>query len=128
MEVILNIGLDGIHAEASFTNGVRNPDAIARSLTAVQTARRLGFKILQSKLLQSDTEPTVVARVEVANANWQVAELAQKLNQDCIAVWSEREQRGALIGDKAATWGEFNPEFFFLLDGSRLGSNLASAA
>lgn len=127
MQVILNIGLDGITPSESYTNGQANPPAVARSLQAVQTARQLGFKFLHTRLLESDTEPTLVARVEVARPNHDVAILAQHLNQDCIAVYDEFTGRGALCGPRAHKWGDFNPEFFFTLNGQRLAEKAKAA-
>ena len=130
MSFILNIGLDGIPSTGtSYTNGLRNPSVLEYSFAAVQAARALNFKLLRTKLLTSDTEPTLVAEVVHtgdirACTNW----LAEKLNQDCIAIYDTDTGVGQLIGPKAAAWGDFNPAFFFLLDGSRLAAPLQAAA
>lgn len=77
-------------------------------------------------LVQSGTEPTVVVEVDgPAPAAGYV--LAQRLGQDCIAVWHPDTEVGRLIGPHAAAWGEFNPEFFLLLDGSILSTTVATA-
>lgn len=120
MEVILNIGLDGIQVEPSFTNGEQNPATITAAFRAVQVARQLGFRFEETKLLRSDSEPTLVARVVCKNPNQDVAILAQHLNQDCIAVYDESSKRGALCGPRAERWGDFDPAFFFTLKGHRL--------
>ena len=46
--------------------------------------------------------------------------VAQRLQQDCIAVYDETLQRGQLVGPRASAWGTFNPSFFLNLDGTRL--------
>lgn len=74
----------------------------------------------------SDTEETLVATVSgpVLSASYIVA---QRLDQDCIAVYDPRSDIGRLIGPNAAAWGSFNPEFFLLLDGSILSRTVATA-
>ena len=124
MQAILNIGLDNAPiAGESFTNGVRNPEVATRMLTAVQNARHAGFKITAAKLVQSDTEPTLVLTItdDDPGLDNRIDMLATTLKQDCIAVWYPGEQWGQLIGPKAAEWGNFNPAFFFMPDGKRLG-------
>ena len=126
MEVILNIGLDNVRVP----HNVALPCPLAESFVATRAARALNFKFNRSKLVKSDTEWTLVVEAQhtgdvAACTNW----LAEALNQDCIAVYYPKEQRGALIGPRAAAWGEFSPEFFFNIDGSRLAAPaLARAA
>lgn len=131
MEVILNIGLDGIpFTGESFTNGQRNPDAIERACTALQAARHRGLGVKEAKLLVSDTEPTLVVRAEIQGyVHDAVYALAKQLNQDCIAGYLPDQDSGFLSGPRADKWGAFNPVFFFQLDGTRLGrGDLAQAA
>ena len=96
---------------------------------AVEEARQAlaanEFLIVRDAVLESDTEPTLVAEVISPNANPFLAlqllrRVADELDQDCIAVYRELTGGGALIGPRAAEWGPFNPEFFLLLDGRRL--------
>lgn len=132
MEVILNIGLDGVPVNGeSYTNGRRNPAVVERMFAAVQACRSNGFKVTKAKLVQSDTEPTLVAVVDDLNAPGQdnrIDMLSTTLKQDCIAAWYPAEQYGQLIGPRADSWGAFNPEFFIMPDGSRLASPAAQAA
>jgi len=122
MEVILNIGLDGVPADLSYTNGKLNPLDARRAMQAVQAVRSHGFDILSAKVVQSDTEPTLVVRAEDAGIGQdnRIDMLSTALKQDCIGVWYPAEQYGQLIGPRADAWGEFNPEFFIMLDGTRL--------
>jgi hypothetical protein len=130
MNFILNIGLDNVPADLSYTNGVLNPLTTRRALQATQAARNHGFDIVRAKVVQSDTELTLVILAEdngIGQDN-RVDMLAVALKQDCIAIWSVDQQYGQLIGPKAAAWGEFNPEFFFMLDGTRLAQPTQLAA
>lgn len=72
----------------------------------------------------SDTEITVVAEVTIngafTNPSRVFHALARVLGQDCIAAYHVELKRGQLDGPNAAAWGAFNPEFFLLLDGTRL--------
>lgn len=106
----LNIGLDGINALPGKAGWVVH-----------NTLRALNFKIVGADTLRSDTEETVVATVNhpgdvYACANW----LAQRLDQDCVAILDNETGEGRLIGPKAAEWGAFDPTQFILLDGTRL--------
>ena len=117
MDILVNIGLarpDGGHSDAS---------------TVFRALRARGFHHTDAKLHVSDSEETVVARLESTDAplrqvRQQLFYVANDLGQDCIAVLFDDaagEPEGALIGPRAHAWGEFNPAFFLLLDGSRLG-------
>ncbi len=55
-----------------------------------------------------------------------IYDLALLLNQDAIAVYLPDFGHGALIGPRAEAWGNFNPEFFLLPDGSRLSARQAA--
>lgn len=119
---ILNIGLDKVDASA---------------LVAAEVARQMlaanDILIVRDAVLQSDTEPTLVAEVDTLSNSamlvlQQFHQVAVDLNQDCIAVYRPQQKSGALIGPRSQAWGSFNPEFFFNLDGSRLASPLANAA
>ena len=127
MEVILNIGLNGVPQE------VDNVYSFGRKIPTLETAltsvKCLNFKVIASAVVESDTEPTLVVRATHAGdvlvcTNW----LAEKLNQDCIAVYIPSKNEGHLYGPRASDWGDFNPEFFFMLDGSRLSGGLKAAA
>lgn len=115
MEVILNIGLN------TNTGETLNHLTTLRQVATVADIR-------QFALVQSDTEPTLVVAANVNDVDYTVKALSDELEQDCIAVYYPKTGHGKLVGEKAAAWGDFNPEFFFLLDGNRLDSGLAAAA
>lgn len=128
MEVILNIGLDGVPVNGeSYTNGRRNPAVVERMFAAVQACRNNGFKVTKAKLVQSDTEPTLVV---VAEDSFPAApyRVAYDLKQDCIAIYWPHKAAGELLGPQSHKWGAFNPEFFIMPDGSRLANPAAQAA
>ena len=81
---------------------------------------------------ESDTETTVVAVVRFPESNARalnnVYRLASRLGQDCIAAYDQSTGNGYLLGPGAEAWGAFNPEFFLMLDGTRLPSPLQVAA
>lgn len=123
MQVILNIGLDGVPSDGpGYTNGVRNPDTADKVFNCLRTLREYSFTISRTAKVQSASEPTLVVEAYydgpgLANS---AAMVSRRLKQDCIAVYKCDEFAGDLIGDRAAKWGEFDPEYFFLPSGRTL--------
>lgn len=118
IKLTLNIGLNS-------ANGAIPAEQARQALAAN------GFSIVRDAVHESDTEPTLVAVVHLLANNYliimqQLHRVAEDLEQDCIAVYHEHTNAGALIGPRAEEWGPFNPEFFLLLDGRRL-SEVAAA-
>jgi hypothetical protein len=116
MSYLLNIGLDNMPAEAGRT-------VASKVLFAARAMRTAGFVNLYAKVLRSDSEPTLVANVNYESKNGYLNaaySLADALGQDCIALVNDTTKRGWLMGPRADNWGGFNPEFFIMLDGSRL--------
>lgn len=113
MTYLINIGLD------------RTGDTSLSPAQAVAAINlRPGLSLWEHTVQESDTELTVVARVShlgmFTDVNREFFRLARALGQDCVAVLHEDTGRGALHGPNAAAWGDFNPEFFLQLDGTRL--------
>ena len=105
--------------------GLNTADGAVTAEQARQVLAANEFLITRDAVLESDTEPTLVAEViSTAASPFVVLQLlhrvAEELDQDCIAVYRGLTGDGALIGPRAAEWGPFNPEFFLLLDGRRL--------
>ena len=105
--------------------GLNTADGAITVEEARETLRAYGFSILREALLESDTEPTLVAEVATGFATALTVlqllyRVAEELEQDCIAGYRERTLGGALVGPRADAWGSFNPEYFLLLDGRRL--------
>jgi hypothetical protein len=119
MRFILNIGLD--------VNATR--------LLAAHVVKQLvvaaDFVINADRLVESDTEPTLVLDVTSLSGPSltlaQLRALATDLEQDCIAVYRPKTGNGALVGPRADKWGPFNPQYFFNLDGTRLVKETATA-
>jgi hypothetical protein len=127
MNLILNIGLEGVPVQMSYTNGVPIPLVTRQFLATVQTVRAAGFRIQKAFIAQSDTEPTAVLSVDDHDdpgLDNRIDMLSTALGQDCIAVWNLYESFGQLIGPRADKWGEFNPKFFIMPDGTRLSTYL----
>ena len=111
-KLIPNIGLNS-------ANGAIPAEQARQALAANE------FLIVRDAVLESDTEPTLVAEVISKNSSpfiflQLLHRVADELDQDCIAVYRELTGAGSLIGPRAYKWGGFNPEFFFTLDGQRL--------
>ena len=105
--------------------GLNTADGAITAEQARETLRAYGFSILREALLESDTEPTLVAEVATGFATALTVlqllyQVSEELDQDCIAVYRELTGGGALVGPRADAWGPFNPEYFLLLDGRRL--------
>lgn len=60
---------------------------------------------------ENGTEQTWVAHVK-GLTDEVVYDIAEKLGQDCIAIYDTDTCTGKLIGPNAASWGEFNPDYF----------------
>lgn len=117
-KLILNIGLNS-------ADGAITPEQARQALAANE------FLIVRDAVLESDTEPTLVAEVTIRNTSpfiflQLLRRVAEELDQDCIAVYRELTGAGSLIGPRAAEWGPFNPEYFLLLDGRRLSETIAA--
>ncbi len=119
MKTIINLGLavSGAHAHTA-----------EQALVALARER---ISVIRHETIMSDTEPTLVAEVDlpaVPDTRHPLAcgdygalyRVAQRLQQDCLAVYDEAAQRGQLVGPRASQWGAFNPKFFLNLDGSKL--------
>ena len=118
MEVILNIGCD------SKVLGKIPP------MLVVSAARLRNVDVIAHRVVQSDTEKTVVlhAQIDGPQIAKVLTDLCDVLKQDCIGVYAPGVRRGDLVGPRAKAWGDFNPAFFFLLAGSRLSANSAAKA
>ena len=115
MLVTLNIGLSG-------------PSGLIPVTKAIDALLLEGFwiKIDSRAVVNSDTEPTLVVTVSKEGNLGSfdaICRVSAALEQDCIAVWDGMWQKGYLLGPRAAAWGKFNPEFFFLKNGARLKSS-----
>lgn len=113
MTYLINIGTDR-----------SGQSAISPATVVAEINRRPGLSLWDYAVHESDTELTVVARVShlgmFTDVNREFFRLARSLGQDCVAVLHEDTGLGALHGPNAAAWGDFNPEFFLQLDGTRL--------
>ena len=119
MTYLINIGLD------------RTGDTTLSPATVVaEINRRPGLSLWEHTVHESDTELTVVARVShlgmFTDINREFFRLSRELGRDCVAVLHEDTGLGALHGPDASAWGDFNPEFFLQLDGTRLGQPVAA--
>ena len=114
--------------------GLNTADGAIAVEEAREALRAYGFSILREALLESDTEPTLVAELTTGFATTTTTtvlqllyQVSEDLDQDCIAVYRGLTG-GALVGPRADAWGPFNPEYFLLLDGRRLSEVAQPAA
>lgn len=119
MKFILNIGLDSKATRSIAAD-------VARQIVGAND-----FLVTTRTVVQSDTEPTLVCEVMPMTADRGIVlqhlyQIAEDLEQDCIAVYSPTTGKGVLIGPDAKAWGKFNPHFFFTLDGQRLAQEQAA--
>lgn len=88
--------------------------------------------IADGTIVDSDTEPTFVARVtylrDGLSFKHALMRVAHDLGQDAIAIWSPLRRRGGLFGPNTQAWGAFDDTRFFMLDGSRLSAHLQATA
>ncbi len=73
----------------------------------------IGFTIDDYRVAQSNSEPTLVIKVNrlfAIDMYHDLNMLASKYAQDCIAV--ANKSNGVLIGKYNKLWGDFNSEFF----------------
>jgi hypothetical protein len=119
-KIILNIGLAG------------NGQTLDEHLVSESVAELVNGVGSFCALVQSHTEPTLV--VEFVTAELDAAgvdvltvasTICNQLDQDCVALYSTGVGAGFLIGPRASKWGPFNPNYFFLLDGRTLATQIA---
>lgn len=108
MNPILNIGLNS-------NKGGKIP--VSRALREL---RANGASVVRHTLVQSDSEPTLVAELVHPLGPATLHYVSELLEQDCVAYVGP--EGGALHGPDAAKWGAFNPQFFFTLAGERLAA------
>ena len=126
-KIILNIGL-----EANTTEGLGLLDVDLVSDVIANLANGAGFL---GTTVESHTEQTLVVEFELEAldaANADIVALAKavcnRFYQDCVALYSTGLRKGLLIGPRASKWGPFNPNYFFLLDGRTLATQIADEA
>lgn len=120
MDFVLNIGLKVGAAQTLAAH------------VALEIVKANEFLVGAHKVVESDTESTLVCEVRyLGGPTWAsklLHQIAVDLKQDCIAVYSPKTGGGALIGPNRHAWGQFNPEFFILPDGTRLSEQSARKA
>jgi hypothetical protein len=113
----LNIGLDC-------------PTGTVLTVGRIATTLELfGYSIHRLSIVESDTEPTAVVDVTAQDGASDMHDVAMALTQEAIAVATGGDLiQGVLVGPGADNWGEFNPDFFFMHDGSRMGNVMSGVA
>lgn len=108
MKFELNIGLD----EAGEDN-----DRAARAVRVMRAKMYLRDyceKVISCEVvgdIGGAEEPCLYAEVLAGNVEALGFALSEALRQECVA-FQFPNGNGALVGPRAAAWGEFNPEYF----------------
>jgi hypothetical protein len=106
MKAILNIG-----------HNIEGKAPHSASDVAYGVNSRLGNMLCPAEVrVSSYGEQTSIVQVEtgpdIAEFIGRLFDLADFMEQDCIAVWFPSRSMGQLIGPKAASWGKFNCQSF----------------
>lgn len=107
MTIMLNIGLAN-------TGHLSQKAAVSTALAL------LGSHAGPSKVVQSDTEPTLVVETYGDPSPTTVYRVAVALDQDCVAYYSVGDDLGLLIGPRPDSWAPFDKTLFRDLDGRPL--------
>lgn len=116
MHIIFNIGLESKDADGNVI--ALDPEAVCEF---THELAGVGF---WGAVLESHTEQTLVIEFDYAELRQHASftnvalKICESFNQDCVAVYNTALEAGQLIGPRAEAWGEFNPEYFFLVDGT----------
>lgn len=107
MRFQINIGLEVPNTKSTKAD-IRRRAQYAKALLENK------FAFVRATVKQSSTEPTLVAEFQTSSSRAYPEALAisEALRQDCVALYCPDTKTGALIGTKAAAWGEFNKQFF----------------
>lgn len=119
MEYIINVGLC---TSAQYAHTVPAGTLLPTSYVYAQLHAH-GLTIVSARVLQSTTEPTLVARVRstrhssYARIRGALRDVATACQQDCIAIVPVTDGRllhsaGLLVGGYAHLWGAYNADYF----------------
>ena len=115
--LLLNIGLKT--STKNFDNAVF-PKGVLISAQYVlhHVEEMLGVDILLwYKVKESNTEDTLILAIDLPFKDVIkdiIRDLADVIQQDCIAVYDCSSGTGELLGTYAHEWGTFNPEYFLI--------------
>jgi len=104
---VVNIGLDIGERKNALTD--------AQVRVALKNA---GVRVVSVRVVRSNTENTVVARLDRPLTKEEGDRVSADLQQDAIAQYAD--DKGELFGASADKWGPFNPEYFITADGTTL--------
>lgn len=120
MNIELNIGLDVAGGE----NGERMQNLRANRAVALLQASVYCSNMLGARRGDSISEPTLIVLLGVSSgaevrAQREIELISELLQQDCIAWYNATAYTGALLGPRAAAWGEFNPDYFLRFEADK---------
>ncbi len=80
--------------------------------------REIGAEVEASTIFTSDTEPTLVVKINGILSKEQGDRLSEMLGQEAIAQRTD-DEKGQLFGPMAEKWGPYNPDYFVTSTGAR---------
>ena len=115
--LLLNIGLKT--STKNFDNAVFNKGVlISAQYVLHQVEEMLGAaNLVWYKVKESNTEDTLILAIDLPFKDVIkdiIRDLADVIQQDCIAVYDCSNGTGELLGTYAHEWGTFNPEYFLI--------------
>jgi hypothetical protein len=108
---------------------VADPNAGGRVMSpneAVAAIRATGRSVGRTSIVNSDTEPTLVADLDRAMSPDELHALSVKLHQGAIPQ-RYSDGSGIMEGQNAKGWGEYNPDSFRMHDGRTATEHAATA-
>lgn len=104
----LNVGLD---VRPDLRDSNLTPEEVKAAIEA------FGVQVTASAVHRSDTENTLVAQLSQPLTGGEVDALSRALHQEAIPQLVGT--KGEMHGPEKEKWGDFNPDYFLMLDGSR---------
>lgn len=107
MKYQINIGLE-------VPNTSSTPEQLAARAEYALVLLQTRFAFVDARIQQSATELTLIAAFQTAPSRVyrEALEISDILQQDCVAIYAPDQKVGALVGQRAAQWGAFSPEYF----------------
>ena len=105
-------------------------DANGRPVNPLTVLARFvpGLDVLADlRIVESSTEPALVVSLH-ALESIRPHDIAIEFAQDCIAVYDDETGEGSLAGPRAAKWGPFDPQAFYMTDGRTLAAHQFDAS
>lgn len=110
----------GFGSGAQVNIGLANPKGGAdlKPEDVLAALKEVGAEVEASSLFTSDSEPTLVIKINGVLSQEQGDRLSEMLGQEAIAQRTD-DEKGQLFGPMAEKWGPYNPDLFITSTGAR---------